>query len=407
MQPFCIDARVLGTRQHLVFNDDSFSWVNDVPNDVWHFSGKLKNNSACCLDTALKLSEVVVDTSPDKKFVGAMKSVIKSVREDDALWPPPWQFVMPKEEHRGFVKRLVNDLQGSMDRANLDYYKRVWSPGTAVLKSMQRSAIDAGRWMHLMHEGKGNIRALASFEPMSDGLSALPVYNRFGTRTGRLTILSGPQMLTLNRNFRGILTSIYGNEGCIAYADFSALEARIMLYESGRLCEVPDLYAMIAEELGDVTRDAVKAAVISELYGSSQWTLSEALGIKGKKLHDFIERVKMYFNVSDLVKRIKRDFVKTGHVVNRYGRHVVLEEPREHLMLNSYAQSTGVDVAMLGFHKMIELLRSRDSNIRPLFILHDGIFFDIKKNSLSAFEGLSPLRINGYVQSWPFKVTFH
>ena len=99
-----------------------------------------------------------------------------------------------------------------------------------------------------------------------------------------------------------------------------------MLYEAGRRCENPDIYAMIAEDMGDgITRKAVKGAVISELYGSSKHALGKALGIEGKELNAFVKKVRMYFNTQELLARVKKQFVSTGRLINRYGRTAIKE----------------------------------------------------------------------------------
>lgn len=317
--------------------------------------------------------------------------------------PIPWQRVMPARAHQGFVKQLVEQVVVAMDSAPTEYYRTVWVPGNQVFKALRPAHVDTRRWKELVTLGEGNVPAIRSFEPDEQGFTQPVVYDRFKTLTGRLTVHSGPQILTLKREHRNLLTSAYGKDGAVYALDFSNLEARILLYEYGRKCDDPDLYGMIAKEL-DYDRKAVKGAVISELYGSSTWALGKHLGIEGKELHDFVKKVKAYFNTHELLARVKAQFVSTGKVINRYGRPVTVNEPLDHIFISYYGQSTGVDVTMLGFKQIIETVTKKSNRIRPIYLLHDSILFDLPKEDLQYLQVIKNVRVKGYVQKFPLKL---
>jgi hypothetical protein len=233
---------------------------------------------------------------------------------------------------------------------------------------------------------------------------ALPVcYDRFKTLTGRLTVSSGPQILTLKREHRSIIKSAYGDDGIVVAFDFAALEARILLYEYGRKCDDVDLYGVIASDLGH-DRKAIKGAVISELYGSSKWALGKHLGIEGKELNMFVKNVKAYFNTGELLERVKQQFVATGKVINRYGRPINIDEPLDHIFISYYGQSTGVDVTMLGFKQVLDILVKKAPKTRPIFLLHDAILLDVHKEELTEVAKIKHVRVPGYVQKFPLRL---
>lgn len=395
----CIDRDVLGTDQHLVVSAGTFSWSAKVPRATWHCSGACKEDSDWCLDTALRLGHVSVPLAPPDRFVRSLSFVSSSMGDVS----PPWHRLMPVREHLGFTKRLVEGLVVAMDNAALDYYRAVWVPANAVVRSLQQAAVDRGAWQALIDSGEGNVAATRSFEPGLDGLAQPVVYDRFKTLTGRLTVASGPQILTLKREHRRMMSSAYGKQGGIYALDFAALEARILLYELGRRCDDVDLYGTIAKELGR-DRKAIKGAVISELYGSSKWALGKHLGMEGKELDGFVRTVKAYFNTRQLLDRVKQQFVATGRVVNRYGRQVVVDEPLDNIFVSYYGQSTGVDVTMLGFKQVVDRLERTAPRVRPVFLLHDSILLDVHDDDLEAVRSIDHVKVKGYVQRFPLRL---
>lgn len=315
----------------------------------------------------------------------------------------PWQKVMPPKVHQTFIKKLVDDVKEIIDQAPSDYYQTVWRAGNSVFSSLGRCSVDRDIWGSLIAAGEGNVPAIRSFKPDAKGFVDQIVYDRCQTVTGRLTVKSGPQILTLKREHRRMLRSVHGDAGAIVALDFAALEARILLYEYGRRCDELDLYDVIAKELG-YGRTAIKGAVISELYGSSKRALGERLGIEGNELQEFVRRVQTYFNTTDLLLRIKKQFITTGKVINRYGRRVTIEEPLDNLFISYYGQSTGVDVTMLGFKQIIDTLSVSAPSAKPVFLLHDACLFDVLKSELQQFEHVKRIKVKGYVQNFFLKL---
>jgi len=395
MSRFCLDAAIIGTDRHLIVDNEAYSWSSVVPPETLHLTGYVKADTVWCLDTALRLSGLKIDISPPARFVKAMSSL-------DVPSPIPWSKVMPASEHRCFVKKLTEELRMAMAKASLDYYRDTWVTGNGLLKALKPVKVDKLSWQRLMLARAGNVAATRSFEPDDDGFAAPVTYDRFKTLTGRLTVVSGPQILTLKREHRNIMRSVHGEDGTIVALDFAALEARVLLYEHGRNCDELDLYGMIAKELG-ADRKAIKGAVISELYGSSKKALGIVLGMEGKVLNDFVKRVRLYFNTKELLKRVKKQFLETGKVVNRYGRQVLIDEPLDHIMINYYAQSTGVDVTMMGFKQIVDRLAASAPRVRPLFLLHDAIILDVHYDDLPLVRAIDRVRVKGYVQHFPLK----
>jgi len=387
----------MGTDSNLII-DDGYRWTNFVPKDSWHLSGEIKLESNHCLDTLFRLNGIQFNLNPPEKFIIMMKQVISG-----SLDSVPWSHVMSGKDHRAFIKNLINQANDALAHISKDYYMNTWVPQSTVLRSLQPACIDIVRYKELVNSVTTNVTTLQSFKPDKVGFADNVDYDRFGTVTGRLTVQSGPQILTLKRDYRDVIKSSY-DDGKIVYIDFAALEARILLYEAGMRCDHVDMYTYISQELfgGTASRDAIKGAVISELYGSGKHLLGEQLGIEGKELDEFVGKVKRFFKTNELKKRIKDDFIKTGYVTNRYGRKVVPSAPLDHILINSYAQSTGVDVSLLGFSSIVEKVKCFPE-VKPLFVLHDALILDVPAKNIQDVLNIEKVTVPGYVQSFYLK----
>ena len=391
---FVIDRKILGTSKHLLSENKTYKWTADIAQNVWHLTGHIKNDSDRCLDTLFQLNGIEIDIKPPQRFIKAMDSLMSG----STAWPPPWQKVMPKVAHRTFAETLLHKVTEGLERSSKDYYDRVWVPGNNLLRSLQQARVDNQRWESLIAANKGNVAAIRSFEPDANGFASQVVYDRFGTVTGRPLVASGPQILTLKKEHRNLLTSRWGEDGQLIIVDFAALEARVLLYEAGKRCDNPDMYSEINNDLfnGSANRNDVKGAVISELYGQSKRMLGERLGIKGKHLNFFVSKIKGYFRTETLMKRVKQQFVENGYLLNRYGRRVVVDNPVDHVFVNYYAQSSGADVAMLGFNEMLQQLSGY--RVAPIFLIYDAIILDCHKSAVDAVNAVKTVNVDGYVQ---------
>lgn len=394
----CIDRTILGTRGHLVI-DSGFSWVDEIPTGSWYLTGQSKSRYERCLDSLFKLHGVDVDISPPAKFVAAMSSITSG-----SFSSFPWEYVMPTSDHRDFVKKVTNGVVKTFHVLDKTYLEETWAPQTMLLRSLLPAKVDLARFSRAREESGLNHRVVDSFKPGRDGFAAPIVYNRFGTRTGRLTVQAGPEILTLKKEYRGIVVPSSPG-GSIVSLDFSALEARVMLYEAGGSCPAMDLYEHISSNVfgGGVDRKVAKGAVISELYGSSKEKLGTALGIGGDELREVVNGIRKLFRTPELKKRVKDEFIKLGHIHNRYGRRVAIDEPLDHIFVNSYAQSTGVDVSLLGFSQIVSGL-SGNAGIRPLFVLHDALILDVAPAALDDVKSIVSVKVPGYSQPFPIKV---
>jgi len=390
---FCIDAKLLGTEKNFVGSSTGFSWSETVPKGSWHLTGELKSTGKC-LDTLIKLAGGTVPTPP-QKYVTAFSGLTKE--------PVRWQLALPEAAFREYFKNIVGGTSAIFPTLSFDYFERAWAAGSRVLSQLRPAKINATVWRELSESTGPASVGIDTFKPGKTGYAAVPVYDRFSTRTGRLIISSGPAILNIRKDSRAVLKSAFEG-GTICYLDFKALEPRIVLAESGKATEAEDLYADVAQEMfgGSVERDTVKAAVISMLYGIGRASLMIQLHADDKKIDAFMARIREYFGLNELAARIRSGLGDKNVVVNRFGRRLTVEpDSRDAILINTYAQSTGVDVVLLGFDRILTHLGT--DGIRPLFSLVDAVILDVAPERVRDVQQVKSIDVPTYSAKFPIK----
>jgi hypothetical protein len=313
---------------------------------------------------------------------------------------PPWSMVLPQTAYRTYLDSLVAFSKKSVDETTIEYYKNIWMHASSLLASLKPAKVD-GSLVDSLCESVHASQVVSTFKPRGGGYAHPVSYDRFGTVTGRLTVSSGPNILLLKKENRRILKPSTPG-GQIVSLDFSSLEARILLYESGKSCDSSDLYADIATRLGGIPRNVVKAAVLAELYGSSRNSLALTLGMSDDDLSRFIRKVGEIIDTRSLLSSLKKQFSQNGYIKNKYGRKIDVARPQDNIFINYYAQSTGVDVALTGFNKVLTSLGS--DGVRPLFVLHDALILDVREDRLKDVEATTMVKVPGYESGFPLKL---
>lgn len=395
MNRFLIDSSFLGSSKHIIGDHEGFILTETIPRDAWHLTGNFKNNK--CLDTLLRLNGNKLSLIPEK-YRNAI-SCVTSGSQDVNI---PWRYVLPSDEFKIFFKNTVGEISNSFSNLPFDYYEKAWMSGSRVLASLRTAKIDLNALNEHIAKSDQVNPALESFKPKRSGFSRPITYDRFATRTGRLTVTDGPNILILKKDYRDIISSSWAG-GTICYLDFRALEARIVLAESGRYSDEEDLYDDIAKKqfCETIPRDIVKTAILSKLYGISRSALKTRLGISDIKLDGFIGTLEEYFGIDSLNSKLRNEHADSGLIRNRFGRPLQVPGGQDNLLINTYAQSTGVDVSMIGFDGILQKLGT--DGIRPLFVLHDAIILDVHPDRLCDVEGIKDIDICGYEKNFPIK----
>jgi DNA polymerase I-like protein with 3'-5' exonuclease and polymerase domains len=223
---------------------------------------------------------------------------------------------------------------------------------------------------------------LRSFKPSFNKVD-LPNYNLNSNVTGRLTISSGPNILTLPRKYRSIINTRFSN-GKIVSVDFSSLEPRVCLSLVKKHIE-GDLYEKIKEALDiNVDRSVIKRAIISVLYGAH---FSSLKGISSEKAERLFNSIKEFFML-DKILEMACNVDENGLRKNFFGRPLWnIKEEKEHILINNYIQSTAVDLSLTYFSDLTNQIDLQKAV--PLFILHDAMIFDLNAEYENEFVNIT------------------
>ena len=387
------DAKLLGLSSHVSVGPDGYTKLAKIPPGVWHCTGSPKSDSELCWDTLLRLSHAPPLAQIHPRHITAMSTVAPG--ESDL----PWAQIVPTKEYKDYFKNVLASST-TYDTVTAEYYLSVWKSGDFLTRSLKSARIDSSELERLISSSAHSSGTLETFRPKG-GYAPRTVYDRFKTVTGRFVVESGPNILHLKREHRHIILPSTPS-GKIVYLDFSSLEARILLYEAGGSCEGEDLYTHIAARVGNgATRAAVKGAVLAELYGSSRNSLALSLGISNEELSRFIKGVRDVIDTRSLLNRLRSEHEQLGWIRNKFGRRLDVQKPQDNIFVNYYAQSTGVDVAMMGFWNVLQALGT--DGVRPLFLLHDALVLDVREDRLRDVESLTSISVKGFEHAFPLK----
>tara|TARA_R110001583_G_scaffold7985_17_gene39009 strand:+ start:714 stop:1934 length:1221 start_codon:yes stop_codon:yes gene_type:complete len=370
----CIHRDLLGSSRHFIADKsrDYYSWSSLIPSNAWVFGGP--DNTLRCAGSVLKAIDVEVDDSPGEKYVNAWNRIGKTCKGD-----VDWEKALPPDVFKTFVSKLLDQLWCVFESVDDTYYGKEFLIGRNLILGLKKASIDIDIFNYLSKESNklSNIRSLGSFSPDKDGWSQKPVYSMTSSITGRLTITSGPNILTMRKDLRRIIKSRYKN-GKIFQIDFTSLEPRILLLMQG-ISAPRDIYTHISKEVlgGNATREVSKLATLGAIFGISAARLQESTGLSDTDSLEILKEVRRYFKTAPLGKSLKNEIMEMGYIENIYGRRVVPSSRQSHVLINNKVQSSGVDVSLLGFSDLLKSFDREGVTSIPLFLIHDSIIIDV------------------------------
>lgn len=368
---FCIHKKILGSSSHLLVKKSEQLWIDEIP-DVWIVG---ESDPQYDLLKVFRLCGSIIDVRPPNKFNLAIRQF--TFQEEI-----PWQMILPSHEFEKFIESLVDKVKSAFFMTDLSYYKNTFIKTQGVLRSLRRTKIKSKVFDYLSeHEIPGvNDDVIESFRPNIDGYASVAEYDPFTSLSGRLKWKSGPQILRLNKELKILFKSRYKG-GKILQFDYVAVEPRTALLLSNRSV-TKDIYSDISKKVfnNQFKREIVKQASLAVLYGAGAQILSETTGLDKMECRAILPKIKEYFNVFEITKKLVKEFKDTGVIKNHFGRAIYPEDGAGHKLYNHYIQSTAVDSCMIGFSNIIKNL---DDRIIPLFVIHDNFLLDFPKDLIS------------------------
>ena len=213
------------------------------------------------------------------------------------------------------------------------------------------------------------------------------VYDTSLTKTGRMKVVSGPNVLTLKKEFKQLLCSRH-NDGLIVELDFSALEPRTALAVNGKDFGA-DIYSIIGDDLGINDRNVAKQVIISFLYGAGVRSICRLSGIGASTLEPKLKKLKKIFMFDKAVAAIRAQCTAQGYFYNHAGRPIFPASDKPGLLFNNFAQSSAVDTALSGFASLFEMIREKNLLTVPICFIHDAVLLDVPCTELEDIKAMS------------------
>lgn len=392
---FIIPAETLGTDFSLIVKEDGSYEKYDPDKKLETRIVSVKSRGFW---ERIKLYELEVPSFPPEKFTKPYKHLLsKNVKV-------PWAKCIPSGLYQKSLAEYITGIRQVLD-GDFSYYNDYFSQTNLIFNDLAQANIDTDKFNTFLNDDKGAVASkaiLRSFTPIhfdnQAGLSLTDkvVYSRTSSKTGRLTVVRGPQILHLKTEYRQILKSRFEGGG-IFYLDYKSLEPRTLLAKKFPDRDIPkDIYQDALQSLdleGRVGRDAVKTALISTINGAGEKEVTRQLNGKVDYPEEFIQAINEHFGLNELREEIAEQYAKNGgrRIYNHYGRPIACEQTPPYVLLNYFVQSTAVDIALLGFNQIwTKLLEVNATDfIQPLFILHDALILDVAPDLFHLLEKIA------------------
>ena len=258
-------------------------------------------------------------------------------------------FAIPKEKLETHLKQCLGSIQDALcDKEDAEYlitYLMI----KRFLQGLSSAHVDKSILSNLIKSTPHHTVAstLKSFLPHHGEMCKKINYSTSNTATGRLTVLSGPQILTAPADSRKCLKSRYP-EGKVLQIDLISAEPKFALQLKGG--DVPvDVYSYVAKHILDnkVERHHAKLITLCALYGQSSKNLEKNLP-EGVNAREVIRQTRRYFNYDYLKSRLTTEMTE-GNFRNAIGRPIKIENNNDHLLISYYLQSSVAESSILLF----------------------------------------------------------
>ena len=231
------------------------------------------------------------------------------------------------------------------------------------------------------------------------------------TATGRLSstepnLQNIPVRTDLGAEIRKMFVPKEGS--VLVDADYSQIELRVLAHIAGdeamqrSFCEGQDIHTATAAQVFGVSPEQVtplqrrhaKAVNFGIVYGISEFSLAEDIGVSRYEAKRYIENyLANYRGVRDYMKRVVADARENGYTQTLYGRKRYIPELKssnfnirqgaERIALNSPIQGTAADLIKLAMIRVEEALTRQFPEAELLLQVHDELIVECP-------EGIAP-----------------
>lgn len=241
-------------------------------------------------------------------------------------------------------------------------------------------------------------------------------FNQMGTVTGRLSssdpnMQNIPTRTALGREIRKMFTA---KDGCVLVdADYSQIELRILAHLSADTNMVEafrsgmDIHAVTAsqvlgipiDKLTSEQRSSAKAINFGIVYGMSEYSLSQDLGISFRQAKDYMDGYfEKYSGVKLFMDNVKKQAHADGYVKTMMNRIRYIPELNsqnanlrsfgERAAMNTPVQGTAADIMKLAMVKVYNRLKKENLRSELILQVHDELIIEAPLDEVDKVKAL-------------------
>ena len=185
----CIHKSVFGNGKHLIIDADQFQWSADIPPSsviIGDLDSIYSANAVCEL----------FHIEPPELIGDSIKNSLLELGIDPTITPAAK--VQRSDEFKVRLNEAVQSTRMATDRLQKSGYMDTFFMCQGILRGMVECTADYNRIRSVLASSgsKLNQTLLKSLSPEATGFLKPAVYSNTGTTTGRMTVVSGPQLLT-------------------------------------------------------------------------------------------------------------------------------------------------------------------------------------------------------------------
>lgn len=352
-----LDKHAIGLDRSVIVEDDiiKFSDIVSAPEGFWH----LQDRAHMSLKRVADSTGAALDTVPDDPRVNWWLQFDSHCRYD---------FVLGKDKFLKYLNRVIKQAKSVVETA--PYYTSTYQRQNALLDKLRPAHIR-------QDEESIDLAGVLGIAHTQAGECEIASYDNYSSSTGRMSIKTGPKILTMNKSHRHVFESRWKDEGILLGVDYNALEPRFLLNVMGTNTSGMDVYNHIgaAAKITSIPRETLKTMILACLYGMARRNFIVKF-IDTPECDVAYDALREVLGVDYMLSKIKEGIVE-GKIKNHFGRPLSCDN--ESVMLNHFTQSSAVDVACDGF---LEFVSSMSDVVEPIFLIHDELVVDVRKDSL-------------------------
>ena len=193
-----ISKHYLGTPRHFSYDGEEYSWSSSITDDDWVF-GQDHPHEIGSIARHLGFEFTGFESLPHARVLFEMCP--KGTRI-------PWAKSIPRDLFQKTLKNLVEQLWCVSNSPHISYYKDHLVSNRKTLESFKRASVDLSAIESISRSEKDyKAKEVLKFKPPSGDLAPATRYSFLGSVTGRMTVVEGPNILTLKKSHREIFKS--------------------------------------------------------------------------------------------------------------------------------------------------------------------------------------------------------